>query len=231
MEQLTKDKEEIQVLAAKQDQQREDQKAQVAAIKAVQASLNQQYAQETALRAQLHATELTLQEQVAAAKRALEQVNAEIAQLEQARRRAHSSGYFAWPGLQGPITQSFGCTDFRGEPPPPSGYSCPARRPYFHAGIDIGAPYGSEVTSADGGIAYTYSGNYGYGNHVIVVHANGFTTLYGHLAGFAVVSGSPVAKGQRLGYEGSTGFSTGAHLHFEVRLRDSPQDPCRYVGC
>ena len=87
------------------------------------------------------------------------------------------------------------------------------------------------MAAADGGIAYAYVSGYGYGNHIIIVHANGFTTLYGHLSGFAVSSGQSVGKGQAIGYEGSTGFSTGPHLHFEVRLDDAPQDPCRYVGC
>jgi murein DD-endopeptidase MepM/ murein hydrolase activator NlpD len=87
------------------------------------------------------------------------------------------------------------------------------------------------VDATDGGIAYTYPGNYGYGNHIIIIHANGYASLYGHLSGFAVSSGTAVAKGQKIGFEGSTGFSSGPHLHFEIRLNDAPQDPCRYVVC
>ncbi|HEV3232178.1 MAG TPA: peptidoglycan DD-metalloendopeptidase family protein [Candidatus Dormibacteraeota bacterium] len=221
----------IESLAASLDQKRKDQQAVVASVAAQRQELNREYISAAVLRHQLGAEVLDAQALAARAQAALDQVDAEIAALKEARKRAHSSGVFAWPGVQGPITQGFGCTDFRGEPPPPSGYSCPRSRPYFHTGIDIAGPYGAEIVAADGGIAYTYAGSSGYGNHVIVVHANGFTTLYGHMSSFAVGSGSPVAKGQAIGYEGSTGFSSGPHLHFEVRLNDAVQDPCRYVGC
>jgi murein DD-endopeptidase MepM/ murein hydrolase activator NlpD len=234
MEELARDRADIEALGERQAKQRDEQKAQVNAVEAMQSGLQQRYSQQAALKARLHSTELTLAEQVAQAKKALAQVNAEIAALKEARKRARSSGVFAWPVAAcdslSCISQGFGCTNFP-EPPPPDGYSCPGSRPYFHAGIDIAGPYGSEVTSADGGIAYTYASGYGYGNHVIVVHANGYTTLYGHLAAFAISSGTAVGKGQRIGFEGSTGYSTGAHVHFEVRLNDNPQNPCRYVGC
>lgn len=229
--QIKQDKEDIERLLSEQARQRDTQAATTAAIQDQTSSLQGQYVRQAALKAQLHSQELNLAGRVAAAKAALAQVNSEIAQLQAARGRAHSSGIFAWPGVQGPITQDFGCTDFAGEPPPPSGYSCPGSRPYFHTGIDIGGPYGSEIDATDGGIAYTYPGNYGYGNHVIIIHQNGFASLYGHMSSFAISSGQGVAKGQRIGYEGSTGFSTGAHLHFEIRLNESPVDPCRYVGC
>ncbi|MHB8507676.1 MAG: murein hydrolase activator EnvC family protein [Candidatus Dormibacteria bacterium] len=231
VQQIGQDRRAIEALAAHLEQQRAEQKLVVDGIQQRRNALNGQYVQEAALRQQLHIQEVSLSAQVADAQRALAQVNAEISALVEARKRAHSSGILAWPGVQGPLTQPFGCTDFRGEPPPPSPYTCPPSRPYFHTGIDIAGPYGSEVTAADGGIAYTYPGSGGYGNHVIMVHANGMTTLYGHLASFAVASGTSVAKGQRIGYEGSTGFSSGPHLHFEVRLNDSAVDPCRYVGC
>lgn len=231
--QIKQDKDDIEQLLAQQSQQRDAQAVSTRSIRDQTNALQAQYIRQSALRAQLHGQELSLEARVAAAKAALAQVNSEIAALQAARGRAHSSGVFAWPGVQGPITQDFGCTDFAGEPPPPSGYTCPRSRPYFHTGIDIAGPYGSEIDATDGGIAYTYPGNYGYGNHVIIIHANGFASLYGHMASgsFAVTSGQAVVKGQRIGAEGSTGFSTGAHLHFEIRLNDTPVDPCRYVGC
>jgi murein DD-endopeptidase MepM/ murein hydrolase activator NlpD len=231
VQQIKSDKAAIEQLAAQQAQQRDQQQQVVAGIKQKQDALRLQYVREAAYRAQVAADVSSLEAQNAAAQRALAAVNAEIAALVAARARAHSSGQFAWPGVQGPITQTFGCTDFAGEPSPPPGYSCPKTRPYFHTGLDIAGPYGSEIDATDGGIAYTYPGSYGYGNHIIIVHANGFASLYGHLSGFAVSSGTAVAKGQKIGYEGSTGFSSGPHLHFEIRLNDAPQDPCRYVGC
>ena len=237
VQQIQADKNAVETLLAHQARQRDDQKAVVQGIRQRQEALRGQYVQEAALKGQLASQQQSLEARAAASERALAAVAGEIAALVAARSRAHSSGTFAWPGVQGPITQTFGCTDFGGEPPPPSGFSCrPAGTCHasygcFHTGIDIAAPYGSEVDATDGGIVYTYAGNSGYGNHVIIVHANGYSSLYGHLASFSVVSGTSVIKGQKIGNEGSTGFSTGAHLHFEIRLNNAVEDPCRYVGC
>jgi murein DD-endopeptidase MepM/ murein hydrolase activator NlpD len=231
LQQIQQDRAAIEALNAQLAQKRDQQAATVAAIRDQTGALQAQYVKLGVLKAQLASEVVSIEQQQQRAQAALAQVNSEIAALVAARSRAHSSGVFAWPGVQGPISQPFGCTDFQGEPPPPSGYSCPPREPYFHTGIDIAGPYGSEIDSADGGIAYTYPGNTGYGNHIIVVHANGFVTLYGHMSSFAVSDAQGVGKGQRIGYEGSTGFSSGPHLHFEIRLNNQPVNPCNYVGC
>ena len=87
----------------------------------------------------------------------------------------------------------------------------------LHAGCDIGASYGSSIYAAAGGTVILAGWNGGYGNCVMVNHGNGYTTLYGHMSSIAVSNGQSVAQGQVLGYVGSTGNSTGPHLHFEVR--------------
>ena len=85
---------------------------------------------------------------------------------------------------------------------------------------------GSPVLAADDGVvAVAAQGATGYGNYVVVAHSNGLTTLYGHLAAELVKPGDPVVQGQPIGLEGSTGMSTGAHLHFEVRVNGQPMDP------
>ena len=66
---------------------------------------------------------------------------------------------------------------------------------------------------------------WGYGNHIIVNHGFGYTTLYGHLSRFAVKPGTKVSRGQLIGYVGSTGRSTGPHLHYEVRKNNNPLNP------
>jgi murein DD-endopeptidase MepM/ murein hydrolase activator NlpD len=237
VQQIQADKAAVEGLLAHQSQLR-DQAAEVAQqVKAASDALRSMYVQQTALKGQVHLQQISLEARAAASQQALAAVAAEISALVAARSRAHSSGTFAWPGAQGPITQTVGCTDFGGEPPPPAGYTCRptgtchASYGCFHTGIDIAAPYGSEIDATDGGIVYTYAGNSGYGNHIIMVHANGYSSLYGHLSAFGVASGTSVVKGEKIGFEGSTGFSTGAHLHFEIRLNNVPQDPCRYVGC
>ncbi len=88
----------------------------------------------------------------------------------------------------------------------------------LHAGCDIGAGYGANIWAAASGTVIQAGWNGGYGNCVMVNHGNGYTTLYGHMSSIAVSSGQSVSQGQVLGYVGSTGNSTGPHLHFEVRL-------------
>ena len=84
------------------------------------------------------------------------------------------------------------------------------------------------IYAADGGTVITAGWNGGYGNLVRVDHGNGFITYYGHFNSYAVALGQAVAQGQLLGYCGTTGNSTGPHLHFEIRYNGVPQDPVVY---
>jgi len=167
------------------------------------------------------------QKQLALAEQSARELDAQIADIKAAMAaaaaRGGGNGQFVWPE-QGPITQGFGCTTYPFEPWDPN---CATH--HFHTGIDIGAGWGTPVGAGDAGIAYTYYSSYGYGNHVIIVHGNGWVSVYGHLASFAVGNGQPVGRGQVIGYEGSTGNSTGPHLHFEIRLNDVPQNPLQYL--
>lgn len=99
----------------------------------------------------------------------------------------------------------------------------------LHAGIDISAPNGTPIVAAASGTVYSAGWLGGYGNAVVIVHSGGLSTLYAHQSSLAVSSGSSVSQGQTIGYVGSTGFSTGNHLHFEVRLNGSPVDPLGYL--
>lgn len=99
----------------------------------------------------------------------------------------------------------------------------------FHAGLDFGADSGSTIRSAAAGVVIYAQWYGGYGNAVIVDHGSGITTLYGHAEGFYVAEGDTVQKGQPIAAVGSTGFSTGPHLHFEVRQNGEPIDPVPYL--
>ncbi|ODH00387.1 peptidase M23 [Nostoc sp. KVJ20] len=99
----------------------------------------------------------------------------------------------------------------------------------FHAGLDFAASYGSTIRAADSGTVI-FAGWYGgYGKAVIIDHGNGITTLYGHSSELYVADGQAVERGQAIAAVGSTGLSTGPHLHFEVRRNGTPVDPTNYL--
>jgi murein DD-endopeptidase MepM/ murein hydrolase activator NlpD len=136
----------------------------------------------------------------------------------------HSTKYrFIWPEPQAQISQPFGPSTFWFEPPY-GGY------PHFHTGIDLVEPFGSPVYAADDGIvALVGSSSSGYGNYVVIAHAGGLDTLYGHLSTALVKVGQALSQGTVVGLEGSTGNSTGAHLHFELRINQQPINPAPYL--
>ncbi len=119
-----------------------------------------------------------------------------------------ASGSFVWPAF-GRITQPYR---------------------WYHPGIDIANHDGGAILAADSGTVVV-SGwtNTGYGNHVIIDHGNGYQTLYGHLSSIAVVTGQRIGRGSVLGQMGSTGRSTGTHLHFEIRSGGGNVDPLGYL--
>jgi murein DD-endopeptidase MepM/ murein hydrolase activator NlpD len=129
----------------------------------------------------------------------------------------------SWPMAGGRVTQPFGPSDLLLEPPL-------GKYAHFHTGVDIAAPFGTTVTAAAPGVVVAVGHtNIGYGNYVVISHGGGIMTLYGHLLETDVVVGTTVARGQRVGLEGSTGWSTGPHVHFELRVNDSVVDPMPYL--
>ncbi|MFN8215107.1 MAG: peptidoglycan DD-metalloendopeptidase family protein [Solirubrobacterales bacterium] len=124
-----------------------------------------------------------------------------------------SSG-LAWP-VQGVLTSGFG-----------------PRWGSFHPGIDIGVAEGTPIHAAASGtvvLLQSEAESGGYGNYTCVDHGGGLSTCYAHQTSFATSAGATVVQGEVIGYVGNTGFSTGPHLHFEVRVGGEPQDPMAYL--
>ncbi|MDP9386514.1 MAG: peptidoglycan DD-metalloendopeptidase family protein [Actinomycetota bacterium] len=122
-----------------------------------------------------------------------------------------SGAGLVWP-LKGPVTSPYG-----------------QRWGRLHAGIDVGGGTGTPIRAAKAG-EVIFAGVYsGYGNCVIIDHGGGFTTLYAHQSRLGTSDGARVGQGDVIGYVGSTGHSTGPHLHFETRVNGSPQNPRRYL--
>jgi murein DD-endopeptidase MepM/ murein hydrolase activator NlpD len=128
-----------------------------------------------------------------------------------------SSAPSLWP-VEGQVTGSFGerIDPFNGEGA-------------FHSGVDISSAYGHPVIApADGVVTFAdFFG--GYGKAIMIDHGHGISTRYGHLSGFAVTSGQEVHRGDTIGYVGLSGRSTGPHLHYEVRINDTPVNPYKYL--
>jgi len=122
-----------------------------------------------------------------------------------------------WP-VEGVVTGSFGerIDPFNGEGA-------------FHTGVDISTPYGTPIIAPADGVVLDTSFINGYGRTVILDHGHGFTTLFAHMSGFAVGQGESVHRGDVIGYVGSSGRSTGSHLHYEVRIRNTPVNPHKYL--
>ena len=100
----------------------------------------------------------------------------------------------------------------------------------YHSGLDIGAQSGATIVASDGGTVSLAGVNGGYGKCVMIDHGNGYYTLYGHMSSIAVSYGQVVSKGDTIGYVGSTGISTGPHLHFEIREGGVCIDPEQFFG-
>lgn len=208
----------------------EQQKATEADLEKNLATQNAAMAYEQQLEAQLSAQYAQVQAERAA-------IDAQVAQLAQqydaaAIKAGGGSGVFAWPlPACGPncITQGFGCSSFYLEVYDPN---CPWPHK-IHTGIDIAGPWGTPVVAADTGVAYLYPGSVGYGNLLVIIHGNGYSTYYGHLSSYApgLSTGQVVPRGTTVAFEGSTGWSTGPHLHFEIRINGVYKDPCIWLGC
>lgn len=215
--------EEKEAEIAQKKLQLEQAKAEIAAVRAVRA-------EKLAYQRSILEKKQSALDSVLASKREQErivaQLEADASQIQQllaARQAGYTGplptggGQLLWPA-SGPVTSGYG---YRTHPIFGDGR--------MHTGIDIGAPYGAPVISSDAGtVAYVGSMS-GYGNVVVIDHGNGLATTYNHLSAFGVSAGQSVGRGVYIANVGCTGYCTGPHLHFEVRINGSPVDPMPYL--
>ena len=123
------------------------------------------------------------------------------------------------------VSQGFGCTDVDVEP---VDLDCPGG--HWHSGIDLAAPLGTTVVASAAGHAQVVVSATGFGLHVVIDHGGALQTLYGHLSAVIIADGDEVSTGQPIGAVGSTGNSTGPHLHFEVDRNGVAEDPRALVS-
>lgn len=190
-----------------------------------QQGIESQQAQKNLLLKDAQSAQSVAEEKIAQAQKEYANVNSELYRLqEMARNRAASRPpgskvvtniAWEWP-LGGPLTTYFnGSTPFQ-----PNG---------GHTGIDIANVYGSPVSAAAKGTVTTAGSGLGYGNYVVINHGEGYVSLYAHFSDFAVSPGQQVEAGDVIGFVGMTGWTTGPHLHFEIRQGGVPDDPLAYL--
>ncbi len=191
------------------DTQRADQAAKVVEAQTLFDELKTQADKAEALVAAEEAEEKRIAAQLAKKEKELE------AMIAAANFTTGSGYYYPLPSSNTTVTSKFG---WRTHPI--------TRKPNNHTGLDIAAPKNTEIYAVQGGVVITSSyAPSSYGNYVVVSHGNGKTTLYAHMTSRAVSEGQVVSQGQVLGYVGTTGSSSGNHLHIELKINGVRQDP------
>ncbi len=171
--------------------------------------------QKQALLAQLRDNKASVQEALDDLEKTSKELENYILQIQRARQQAGGKPAFKWP-VSGPITSRFGMR-----------FHPILKTNRMHTGIDIAAASGVSIKASASGYVILAGWAGGYGKCVIIDHGGMWSTLYAHMSVIDVKINQQVAQGQEIGHVGSTGYSTGPHLHFEIRYNGEPQDPLR----
>ena len=216
----------IEAQKAELETSRADQQTQRDALVAQKKELDAKEADAAALVQKIQSQESEYQSSRDALKREEEEVEAQIIKKQkeiQAKIAAGQISFDPGTGWQWPVPGHYKITSTFGPRIHPI-----TGLPGNHTGTDIAAPKGTAILSARGGVVTISTYNNSYGNYVVVQHDNGIATLYAHMSSRAVSEGQAVTQGQTLGYVGSTGSSTGNHLHLEFRVNGKRQDALNY---
>lgn len=183
---------------------------------------------EEELVAQIAQSEKEYDAAVAAEEAAAEAERQRQLQAQQQQSSGGGGGSYSYSGTAGgwcnPVSYIYVTSAYGYRWHPTQGYY------NFHSGVDLAASYGQSIYAARGGVVTTATWSDVYGNYVVINHGDGYSTLYGHMSSLAVYAGQTVSGGQTIGYAGSTGWSTGTHLHFTVYYNGSTVNPMGYIG-
>ena len=216
----------IEAQKAELETSRADQQTQRDALVAQKKELDAKEADAAALVQKIQSQESEYQSSRDALKREEEEVEAQIIKKQkeiQAKIAAGQISFDPGTGWQWPVPGRYKITSTFGPRIHPI-----TGLPGNHTGTDVAAPKGTAILAARGGVVTISTYNNSYGNYVVVQHDNGIATLYAHMSSRAVSEGQIVTQGQTLGYVGSTGSSTGNHLHLEFRVNGKRQDALNY---
>ncbi len=213
--QIEASKNAIETLKSEQETQKSQKVAQSSALEAKKAE-NDAYTKE--LQADIDSYSKLIDEKERAQDALRQQIAASLSRTGSSGGKAYVGGEFMWPATSTYITSSFS----------PSRKNPVTGQMRKHTGVDIGAGNGTPIKAANGGTVTLAGWNSGYGNCVIIDHGGGKATLYGHMSKILVSKGQSVSKGTEIGKVGSTGNSTGPHLHFEILINGSPVNPMNY---
>lgn len=222
MESLLALQKQIETDKAELESAKSEQEAAKAEQVAARQELKSQEAEVDKLIGEISTQEDQLEKMEADLKKAADAANAEIKKKEQELasqiKNVPSESGFLWPLTNYNTLSSL----FGNRKHPITG------KPNNHTGIDIPAPKGTPILAAKSGVVSISTKNSSYGNYVVVSHSDGTSTLYAHMSARSVKEGQTVTQGQKLGEVGTTGSSTGNHLHFEIRVNGNRVDPVNY---
>ena len=221
-DQVEQERAEVEEARAAQEAARQERQAAQDELEAQEAQVDQVIAEISSQEDQLESMEAELQ-------RAAASVDAQIRELERQMSaqisNVQSESGFLWP-LDASINTLSSLYGSRQDPI--------TGRPGNHTGIDIPAARGTPIYASKSGVVttsvYGSGSSWSYGNYVVVSHSDGTSTLYAHMSSRAVSEGQTVSQGDVVGYVGTTGRSTGNHLHFEIRVNGSRTDPLNYFS-
>ncbi len=224
MDQLIALREQIEADKAELETARQEQQAAKDQQEAANAKLKSQRAEVDALLSQLADQEQDLEAEEAKLQAAANAADAEIAAAER-ELAAQITNVVSESGFQWPLPGYYNLSSlFAGRRHPITG------KLHHHTGIDIPAPAWTHILAAKSGVVTTSTYNSSYGNYVVISHSDGTSTLYAHMVQRNCSKGDTVSQGQTIGYVGTTGSSTGNHLHLEVRVNGVRQDPVNYFS-